>query len=121
MYINSFIVTELWAGTLKQLIEEIIEGPRLLKDKEILRQISNGLAYLHSLKRPIVHRDIKPSNILISVTRGQMKLADLGISRELQTNQEDFTNTSVTNPNGTRGWIAPELYYHKRYDLKADI
>ena len=53
--------------------------------------------------------------------RDQIKLADLGISRELKTNQEDFTNTSVTNPSGTRHWIAPELYYRQRYDLKADI
>ena len=87
--------------------------------------MTQGLAHLHSLE--IVHRDIKPSNILISVldgsnsTKPQIKLADFGISKVLKPDREDYTNTSVTNPNGTRGWIAPELYESDRFDLKVDV
>jgi len=67
------------------------------------RQVTKGLAHLHQLG--IVHRDIKPTNILIFVPDGdtepQMKPADFDISKILKNDQDSFTNTSVTNPNGT--------------------
>lgn len=120
-FIVRFIVTELCAGNLQEWIKGTYKGPMvLLTDKMMLYQVTDGLAYLHHCK--IVHRDIKPQNILISRTGEQMKLADFGISRALKTNDKtDFTNTNVTNPHGTKGWIAPELYQNKRYDFKADI
>lgn len=116
-----FVVTELCSGNLQEWIKGTYKGPIiLLNDKMMLYQVTDGLAYLHQCK--IVHRDIKPQNILISRTGEQMKLADFGISRALKTNDKiDFTNTNVTNPHGTKGWVAPELYHNKRYDFKADI
>jgi len=50
-----------------------------------------------------------------------IKLADFGISKGLNTDREDFTNTSLTNPSGTRGWMAPEVYRLERFDCKVDI
>ena len=56
----------------------------IITKKEILRQVTKGLAHLHKLG--IVHRDIKPANILIFIPglsedafieKPQMKLADL--------------------------------------------
>jgi len=93
-------------------------------DKEILRQVTQGLVHLHS--KGIVHRDIKPTNILIFVpagcrTRPQVKLADFGLSKSLSAERDDYTNTSVTNPSGTKGWMAPELYELDRFDNKVDI
>jgi len=51
----------------------------------------------------------------------QMKLADFGLSRVLNFNAKDFTNTSVSNPMGTRGWMAPEVYHLNRFNFKVDI
>jgi len=86
--------------------------------------VSKGLAHLHKLG--IVHRDIKPTNILIlepsleaPYNKPQMKLADFDISKILKTEGEDFTNTSVTNPSGTWGWMAPEVYESKRFDFNG--
>jgi len=83
------------------------------------------LAHLHALK--IVHRNIKPTNLLIFVpsesnSKPQMKLADFDISKVLKTNVDiNFTNTSVTNPSGSMGWMAPEVYESKRFDFKVDV
>lgn len=91
----------------------------------MLLQMTQGLAHLHH--NEIVHRDIKPNNILISVLEGsdkpepQIKLADFGISKALKADRKDYTNTSVTNPSGTMGWMAPELYECDRFDFKLDI
>ena len=111
-------------ATLGDYIKGIYRGPKFQNEKEILFQVTQGLAHLHSLN--IVHRDIKPQNILIFVPDGHgveplVKLADFGISKGLNTDREDFTNTSVMNPSGTRGWMAPEVYQMERCDCKVDI
>ena len=46
--------------------------------KSILKQLIEGLAYMHQEK--YVHRDIKSSNILID-SRFRVKLADFGLAR----------------------------------------
>ncbi len=121
-----FIGTELCAGTLRDLVEGIYQGPTFKDERDILRQLTTGLAYLHNLG--FVHRDIKPTNILIylldkynETTRPQIKLAGFGLCRILKTDKRDFTNTNLTRPSGSEGWIAPELYQSMRYDYKVDI
>jgi len=125
---NRYIATELCAGTLQDLIEGTYEGPSFDNEKRILRQVTKGLAYLHSLD--IVHLDIKPTNVLIFVpelgtmpVKPKMKLADFGLCKVLKKDQHrrEFSNTNMSNPNGTMGWMAPELYQSDRCDYKVDI
>ena len=99
-------------------------GTKFENKEEILSQITQGLVYLHKLE--IVHRDIKPSNILIFVPDGRgtkpiMKLADFGISKMLKADENNFTNTSTENPNGTNGWMPAEVYKKQRLDFKVDV
>jgi len=99
-------------------------GPKFESEREILLQISQGLAHLHGLG--IVHRDLKPVNILLFVPLSKeneckspiIKLADFGRSK---ITHEEHTETSNSNPTGTRGWMAPEVYITKKVDSKVDV
>jgi len=109
---------------LEDYVKGKYDGPKFKSERNILLQTTEGLAYLHGLG--IVHRDIKPNNILIFVpdetgTKPVMKLADFGISKVLKADDNDFTNTSVTNPNGTKGWMPAEVYKEERLDSKVDV
>ena len=76
----------------------------------ILKNVLQGLEYLHSLK--IIHRDIKAANILITKDC-VIKLADFGVSGEMM--GKSGRKTFV----GTPYWMAPEIIAEKRF-LKED-
>ncbi|MCL1894640.1 MAG: serine/threonine-protein kinase [Holophagaceae bacterium] len=79
----------------------------------ILRQVLNGLEFLHSQK--IIHRDMKPKNILMVITPdGEYvpKITDFGISKKLDTDKSHDFSHSLTGV-GSLSFISPE-------QLKAD-
>lgn len=109
---------------LEDYVTKTYSGPTIGDEKEILHQITSGLAYLHRIF--IVHRDIKPNNILISVPnikenkRPIMKLADFGLTKIMRTDQGQFST-------GASGWKAPESMIQpktnqrRHYDFSVDI
>ena len=89
---------------------------------EIMKQIAEGLEYLH--ENNIVHRDIKPANILIlNDSPVQLKMADFDVSKFLG----DVYDTSRMSSNvGTTAFKAPEFFlindqrkisYHRKVDI----
>lgn len=98
--------------------------------KKYTRQILEGVAYLHEMK--IVHRDIKGSWLLASHQctctvganilcdgNGNVKLADFGASKRLQTIRSGVGFKSV---HGTPYWMAPEVIKgDDPYTFQADI
>jgi serine/threonine protein kinase len=65
-------------------------------------------------KNNIIHRDIKPDNIFVSDV-GDFKLGDFGIA----TIQKNCN--SERSRKGTFSYMAPEIFWGKGYDLRADI
>jgi serine/threonine protein kinase len=79
-------------GTLRDLFKGTPVSEQLML--EILRELSAGIAYLHS--KNIVHRDLKPENILIrQLVPLDLVLADFGIA-SLSTLTQHFTTRSRT-------------------------
>lgn len=83
--------------------------------RKYTRQILEGVSFLHTAL--IVHRDIKGANILRDL-RGNVKLADFGASKRLQTIR---SKTGFRSVHGTPYWMAPEVINGEGYGRKADI
>jgi serine/threonine protein kinase len=78
----------------------------------LIKQLISGLDYLYS--KGIVHRDIKPQNILLN--NNVIKIIDFGFAKEWRDQNEMF-NTLC----GTPLYIAPEIIFDKKYNIKADL
>ena len=88
-----------------------------LDPKRVLRQLAEGLAYLHRFR--IVHRDIKPQNMLIAYPKKnnlasfpRLVISDFGLCKTLPDNAS--TLIGATSNAGTAGWKAPELIFQPK-------
>jgi class 3 adenylate cyclase len=84
-------------GSLYDLLHNetmVIEGELLLP---VLRDISQGVRFLHSATPQVLHGDLKAQNILVD-SKFRAKVADFGLSQK--------KNMGGT---GTPFWMAPEL------------
>ena len=73
-----FLVLEFVEHDLKSILEDMPEAFLSSEIKQLLLQLTSGVAYLHD--NWILHRDLKTSNLLLS-NRGQLKIADFGMAR----------------------------------------
>ncbi|RKP32224.1 kinase-like protein [Metschnikowia bicuspidata] len=94
------------------------DASRALPLNRVLRDVANGLQYLHQFKH-IIHRDLKPSNLLISRDR-TIKISDFGVSLILENNANDDRELCKTM--GTPAFFAPELcqFVNKRLLMLSD-
>ena len=82
--------------------------------KSIMYQLLESVEHCH--ENNLMHRDIKGANLLIS-RKGEVKLADFGLAREVIPNFKNYTNRVVT-----LWYRAPELLLgHKDYTTAIDI
>lgn len=83
-----------------------------------LKQTARALAYAHA--QGIIHRDLKPENIMLT-REGVVKLADLGLSKRLDAD-ENLSMTLSGTVIGTPYYISPEQTKNaKRVDARTDI
>lgn len=98
--------------------EKYFKGDNGLVLNKVLRDVVNGLEYLHD--KCIIHRDLKPSNLLISADK-TIKISDFGVSLILENNQND--DRELGKSMGTPAFFAPELcqFVNNRYLMIADV
>jgi serine/threonine protein kinase len=117
-----------WDNTRPYIVMEYVDGEdmgarieRLGKLPEaeaidLIVQVARGLTEAH--KSGIIHRDIKPDNILLTA-EGQAKLADLGLSKDLESNAE---LTCDDRGIGTPNYIAPEQFADAKHSgVRCDV
>lgn len=83
---------------------------------QILQQVTEGMAFAH--KHNVIHRDLKPSNILLS-KKMEPKIADFGVVKILEENQEPFTATEDVI--GSAPYMSPEQWEQNLVDYRSDI
>ena len=83
----------------KTLDEYIATAPPLSSRKSVLKDILDGVDYLHH--RGILHNDLKPDNIIVN-SYGAARIIDFGLSTS---DNELYSGLS----GGTDGYTAPEI------------
>ena len=66
----------------------------------------------------LVHRDIKPENLLLT-KKGQVKVADFGLCRDLDSDRHHVTQPGVTM--GTPLYMSPEQARGQAMDHRSDL
>ncbi len=92
--------------------------PDLLLALSIMRQVASALQRAAELG--IIHRDIKPDNILLT-RKGEIKVADFGLSRCLACNGPALNLTQSGVTMGTPLYMSPEQVEGKPVDCRTDI
>jgi len=87
----------------------LLDGHRI----DIIRQIAQGLAYIHG--KGLIHRDICPKNVLIDAAC-RAKLTDFGVAVSLS---DKLLNTGRRT--GRPSYMAPELIRDNIFDVRTDI
>ncbi|XP_067171422.1 death-associated protein kinase 1 isoform X3 [Apteryx mantelli] len=110
------LILELVAGG--ELFDFLAEKESLTEEEatEFLKQILNGVQYLHSLQ--IAHFDLKPENIMLldrNVPKPRIKIIDFGLAHKI-----DFGN-EFKNIFGTPEFVAPEIVNYEPLGLEADM
>jgi len=82
------------------------------KIRKWLRQVLQGLAYMHA--KGYYHRDIKPENLLVKGS-SSVKIADLGLVRSV------LNSRPCTEYVSTRWYRAPEVLLRADYGPAVDV
>lgn len=110
-----FLVFEYLEQDLKKYIDDI--APKRLDPilvKSYMYQLLSGTAFCHA--RRVLHRDLKPQNLLIDM-KGQLKLADFGLSRAFNVPLRQYTKEVVT-----LWYRAPEILIgSEHYSTPVDV
>lgn len=109
-------------GSVKDVMRQLGRTMKPNQIAVILKDILNGLDYLHSKNR--IHRDVKAANILLNA-EGVAKLADFGVSEKKSTELETSNSADSTRKSsiiGTPLWLPPEvLNQSPDYGFAIDI
>jgi serine/threonine protein kinase/Tol biopolymer transport system component len=100
-------------------LRERLEASDVVSEAEALPwflEICDALAYLHSLRPPIIHRDIKPGNIKITPDDRAI-LVDFGLAKVDEGGNSTTTGAKAMTP----GFSPPEQYGTGPTDARTDV
>ena len=103
---RGYLVFERIIGSnLRSLVEKTGPMPEA-RVRQILKEMLEILAYLHSQNPPLVHRDFAPDNLIFDESTGHIKLIDFNVAQAAT----DTINAIVV---GKRSYMPPEQFRGK--------
>ena len=97
------------------IAEKIRSGPLdQAQAVDLATQVADGLEEVH--QNNFVHRDIKSSNVMVT-NKGQVKILDFGIAKDLASADSDKTRQVL----GTPAYMSPEQTSEEPIDRRSDI
>ncbi|KAJ6372762.1 hypothetical protein OIU76_027145 [Salix suchowensis] len=88
---------------------------------KIAMEIAEGLAYLHSLERPVIHKDLKPANILLDKSY-TAKISDFGLATTAPASSRDHDEyIQEDRICGTFGYMDPLYLLNGMLHVKSDV
>jgi len=85
----------------------------------IAYDLASAMRYMHSLN--VLYRDLKPENIGFDV-RGDVKIFDLGLAKELNPKLADADGLyRLTGNTGSLRYMAPEIAKNQPYNFAVDV
>ncbi|KAG8929695.1 hypothetical protein FRC01_003917 [Tulasnella sp. 417] len=116
-YTKAILISEYQVhGDLKEYIDR--EKPTLNVRLQLIRDSTDGLAYLHGRSPPIWHGDLKAGNVLINAQRKAV-LADFGVSKPMEVGPTGLTTSKVLK--GTLRYSSPELLDDDEEGASCDL
>lgn len=106
-------------GSLSAFLRKHGDGPMALgvaQTLRVLRDIAEGLQFLHSQQPPIVHRDLSGNNVLLD-KHLRAKVSDFGLSKW----QKHSCISNSSKSMGTASYMAPEVLSNGKITEKADV
>ncbi|KAG8921485.1 hypothetical protein FRC01_000228 [Tulasnella sp. 417] len=87
-----------------------------------VRDITSGMAYLHSCDPPICHGDLKPANVLINDEPGAV-LCDFGLATFIEASGASSGLTTSRSTKGSTRYMSPELFQANdaKHTLESDV
>ncbi len=99
--------------TLGEYLEQ--ESPDRNEKLRIIREVLDGIEFLHNAPVPIIHRDIKTDNIIID-EQGNVRVIDYDAAKTFKPGESKDTTLI-----GTVGSAAPEQFGFAQSDPRTDI
>jgi serine/threonine protein kinase len=113
-----YLVMDFIQGQTLAEVMDLLNRPHPLSYTDVLAyacQLCSVLDYLHRQDPPIIFRDLKPQNVMVT-PGGHLYLIDFGIARVFKPGQGQDTE-----PLGTAGYAAPEVYNKKQSGPRSDL
>ena len=85
---------------------------------KLLRDVADGLAYLHAMDPPVIHQDIKPDNIMIG-DNGDYQITDFGVSSHVRSTLRRSLSLAFASA-GTIAYMAPERFGRDNAPIMAN-
>ena len=106
------------SGALDKLETTEEEAGSLETRLGIAASLAGAVEYLHS--QGVIFHDLKPDNVGFD-TLGNVKLFDFGLARFMPRYGDSYKDVYEMSGAGTPRFTAPEVFFEKPYNLKADV